>query len=107
MLFFFQHQHVRFDIFFTIYKDLLVARVAKEINPSILTVAVGTHVMALPQDTFNESPFLDVIIYSGEWEQTALNIVKNISNLKEAKGIFWRKLDGGSINRIFIPILTF
>jgi len=27
----------------TIYQDLLIARAAKEISPSILTVAVGTH----------------------------------------------------------------
>ena len=63
----------------TIYKDLLVAKAAKEINPSIITVAIGTHVMALPDDTFNESEHLDVIIYSGEWEQVSLNIVKNIA----------------------------
>ena len=53
----------------TIYKDLLVTKIAKEINPSIVTVAIGTHVMALPEDTFRESEHLDVIIYSGEWEQ--------------------------------------
>lgn len=78
----------------TIYKDLLVAKVAKEINPSIRTVAVGTHVMALPEDTFRESPYLDIIVYSSEWEQTALNIAINISNPEYAKGIFWRKTNG-------------
>ncbi len=78
----------------TIYKDLLVAKVAKEINPEILTVSIGTHVMALPDDTFRESAYLDVIIYSSEWEQVSLNIVKNISNLENAKGIFFRKSRG-------------
>ncbi|MBI5183065.1 MAG: cobalamin B12-binding domain-containing protein [Nitrospinae bacterium] len=48
----------------TIYKDLLVAKVAKEVNPSVITVAIGTHVMALPEETFKESEYLDVIIYS-------------------------------------------
>lgn len=78
----------------TIYKDLLVAKVAKEINPSVVTVAIGTHVMALPQETFRESEDLDVIIYSGEWEQTSLNIVKNILNLAYARGIYFRKSSG-------------
>lgn len=69
----------------TIYKDLLVAKIVKEINPSAITVAIGTHVMALPEDTFKESQYLDVVIYSSEWEQVSLNIVKNIHNLTDAK----------------------
>src|SRR3989337_3254571 len=48
----------------TIYSDLLVAKAAKEIKPDILTVAIGTHVMALPYETFSESDYLDIIIYS-------------------------------------------
>jgi radical SAM superfamily enzyme YgiQ (UPF0313 family) len=78
----------------TIYKDLLVAKIVKEINPSAITVAIGTHVMALPEDTFKESQYLDVVIYSSEWEQVSLNIVKNIHNLTDAKGIFLRQHDG-------------
>jgi len=74
----------------TIYKDLLVAKVAKEISAAILTVAIGTHVMALPEATFQNSEHLDVIIHSMEWEQTALNAVKNLSNLNSARGIFFR-----------------
>jgi radical SAM superfamily enzyme YgiQ (UPF0313 family) len=78
----------------TIYKDLLLAKAAKEISPSILTVAIGTHVMALPDDTFDDSKYLDIIIYSSEWEQTSLNIVKNASHLEKAKGIYFRKPNG-------------
>ncbi|HBH82491.1 MAG TPA: hypothetical protein DDY34_01605 [Bacteroidales bacterium] len=78
----------------TIYKDLLVAKVAKEVNSSIVTVAVGTHVMALPHDTFAESEYLDVIVYSSEWEETSLNVLKNISDLKNARGIYLRKTSG-------------
>jgi len=89
----------------TIYKDLLIAEIAKEANPSILTVAVGTHVMALPDDTFKESNYLDVIVYSSEWEQASLNIVRNISNLKDAKGIFFRKNDGTIVKTDFLPPL--
>lgn len=80
----------------TIYKDLLVAKVAKEINPKTVTVAIGTHVMALPEETFKESDYLDATVYSGEWEQVSLNIVENISNLESAKGIYFRK-SGGEI----------
>jgi anaerobic magnesium-protoporphyrin IX monomethyl ester cyclase len=87
----------------TIYKDLLVARAAKEIRPDILSVAIGTHVMALPKETFKESEFLDVLIYSSEWEQAALNIVQNRSNLNLAKGIFFRNSDGQIMKTDFQP----
>lgn len=87
----------------TIYKDLLVAKVAKEINPSIVTVAIGTHVMALSEETFKESQYLDVIIYSSEWEQVALNIVKNFSNIESTKGIFFRKSNGDIVKTDFQP----
>lgn len=79
----------------TIYGDLLVARAAKEINPSIVTVAIGTHVMALPEETLMESGALDIVVYSNEWEQASLNIVKNLSDLTCAKGIFFREQGGG------------
>ncbi len=78
----------------TIYKDLLVAKAAKEVNPSVITVAIGTHVMALLENTFKESEYLDAIIYSGEWEQAALNIVNNPADIKNAKGIALRVPDG-------------
>jgi anaerobic magnesium-protoporphyrin IX monomethyl ester cyclase len=87
----------------TIYKDLLIAKVAKEINPSIVTVAIGTHVMALPEETFNESEYLDVIVYSSEWEQVSLNIVQNISNLESAKGIYFRNSGREIIKTDFQP----
>jgi radical SAM superfamily enzyme YgiQ (UPF0313 family) len=89
----------------TIYKDLLVAKVAKEINPSIVTVAIGTHVMALPEDTFKESEYLDVIIYSSEWERASLNIIKNASNLKFAKGIYYRKSTGQIVKTDYQPAI--
>lgn len=85
----------------TIYKDLLIAKIAKEINPSTITVAIGTHVMALPEETFKESDYLDVIVYSSEWEQTSLNIVKNLSNLNSAKGIYYRTSGGEIIKTDF------
>lgn len=102
-------RHISPDIIFfststcTIFKDLLVAKVAKDVSPSITTVAIGTHVMVFPEDTFRESKYLDVIIYSGEWEQVSLNIVKSLSNLERAKGIFFRKGNGKIIKTDYQP----
>jgi radical SAM superfamily enzyme YgiQ (UPF0313 family) len=90
----------------TIVKDLLVAKVAKEINPSTITVAIGTHVMALPEETFKESDYLDVIVYSNEWEHVSLNIAKNIHNLESAKGIFYRKPNGDIVKTDYQPPLS-
>ena len=78
----------------TIYKDLLIASTAKEINKAILTVAIGTHVMATVEETFKICPDLDIIIYSSEWEQVALNIVRNKNNLEKANGIYFRNEKG-------------
>ncbi len=81
----------------TIHKDLLIAQVAKEMNPEIITIAIGTHAMALPEEVFDTSAYLDVIVYSGEWEHVSLNIVRNAFDLKSAKGIIFRKADGATI----------
>jgi len=78
----------------TVYQDMEIARAAKQINPSCLTVGVGTHIMALTEETMKESPGLDVAIYSNEWEQVALDIVRNVSNLDGARGIVYRSQDG-------------
>jgi radical SAM superfamily enzyme YgiQ (UPF0313 family) len=75
----------------TIYKDLIVAKASKDINPKITTVAVGTHVMALPEESLKETKHLDALVYSNEWEQACLNIAKHIPYLESAKGIFFRK----------------
>ena len=78
----------------TIHKDLLISVIAKEVNPAIVTVAIGTHVMAIPEEVFGASEALDAAVISSEWEQAALNIVRNISDLKTAKGIMFRDTDG-------------
>jgi len=78
----------------TIHKDVLVATAAKEVSSSILTVAVGTHGMALPEETLGLSEHLDVLIHSGEWEQAALNIVRNATDLGKARGIYYRNRSG-------------
>lgn len=93
-------QRVQPDVVFiststsTIYSDMEVATLAKEVKPSCLTVGVGTHVMALPEETMNESPGLNVAIYSNEWEQAALDIARNVSDLSCARGIIYRTANG-------------
>lgn len=78
----------------TIYKDLLVAKVAKEATPDTLTVAIGTHGMVFPEETLREGDYLDAVIYSGEWEEVSLNIVRNFPSLNQAKGIVYKASDG-------------
>ncbi len=104
--------HRRADVVFfststcTIYEDLLVAKAAKEISPSILTVAVGTHGMALPEETLGLSKHLDVLIHSGEWEQAALNIVRNATDLAHARGIYFRSKTGTFIRTEEQPLMA-
>lgn len=78
----------------TIYKDMAVAQAVKRLKPNCLTVAVGTHIMALTEETLNESPGLDAAIYSNEWEQVALNVVRHRTELEAANGIMFRAPDG-------------
>ncbi|MBI3607876.1 MAG: radical SAM protein [Nitrospirae bacterium] len=78
----------------TIYSDAEVAKIAKQIKPSCLTVGVGTHIMALTDETMNESPGFDVGIYSNEWEQVALSIAQHADDLSGARGIVFRSNDG-------------
>jgi len=89
----------------TIYKDLLIARIAKEVNPFALTVAIGTHVMALLEETLREAEHLDVVVYSSEWEQVSLNIVQNLSDLKEARGIYYKNATGQIGKTVNQPVL--
>ncbi len=81
----------------TLYQDMEVARIAKDVNPSCLTVGVGTHLMALTEDTMKESPGLDVAVYSNEWEQVALDVVRNRTDLSKARGIMYRTAGGDLI----------
>lgn len=74
----------------TIYNDLKIADIAKEISKDILTVAFGTHIMALPKETLVSSKNLDVTIYN-ESEWVILNLVKNKYNPSGVKGIFYRQ----------------
>ncbi len=74
----------------TIYEDVKLAKVAKDINSDCTTVAFGTHVMELTNETLEESNDLDIGIFSNEWELVSLDIVKNINDISLAKGIVYR-----------------
>jgi radical SAM superfamily enzyme YgiQ (UPF0313 family) len=73
----------------TLTSDLKIADIAKEISKDILTVAIGTHIMALPEDTLANTPNLDVAVYS-EPEWVVLNLAKNGYKPNGVKGICWR-----------------
>ncbi len=99
----------RYDIVFfststcTIHKDMLVAETAKDVNPDTITVAVGTHVMAL-YDEVLENDFIDIAIVSGEWEEVALNIVKNGKNFSRIKGIAFKDNSGVCVTASQEPV---
>ncbi|HHT9134144.1 MAG TPA: B12-binding domain-containing radical SAM protein, partial [Candidatus Avalokitesvara rifleensis] len=74
----------------SIMHDAGVAKAVKEVSEDILTVAIGTHVMALPEETLKEYPYIDVCVYS-EPELPVLDIIKEGYKLENIKGISYRK----------------
>ncbi|MBI4698242.1 MAG: radical SAM protein, partial [Nitrospirae bacterium] len=76
----------------TIYHDLKIADITKEISPDIKTAAVGTHIMALPEETLRENKNLDFSIYS-ESEMVLLELVNAGLNPENIKGVAFRKGD--------------
>jgi len=60
------------------------AKVAKEVNPNIITVVGGCHPTAYPEVTLKQCPEFDMVCV-GEGENTALEI---------ANGLSWDKIDG-------------
>ncbi len=74
----------------TIYNDLKTADIAKSVSRHIKTAAIGTHIMALPEETLKLCGNLDIACYS-ESEQVILNLVKSSYNLKDVPGIYYRK----------------
>ena len=76
----------------SIMHDVKVAKTVKEVSGDILTVAIGTHIMALPEETLRENTFLDVCIYN-EAELPILDLIKNGHKLEQVKGIVYRRND--------------
>lgn len=76
----------------SILHDLKVAQVVKDVSRDIFTVAIGTHVMALPKETLRESPYLDACVYS-EPELPVLDMIKEGYRLEKVQGIAYRRDD--------------
>ncbi len=75
----------------TISNDMKTASVAKKI--SAVSIAVGSHVTALPKKSMEKFPDLDFIII-GEAEETLKELIFTIENKKnfsDVLGIAWRK----------------
>jgi radical SAM superfamily enzyme YgiQ (UPF0313 family) len=69
--------------------DLRACKIAKEINPDIITIAKGGDTTVSPEERFAMSPFLDIAII-GEPEHTMLEIAQG-RNLNDIKGICYRE----------------
>jgi radical SAM superfamily enzyme YgiQ (UPF0313 family) len=85
----------------SIYNDIKHAELVKENENDCMTVLVGTHVSALPEDTIRLSEKVDVIV-KGEFDYTLRDLAKvadGEGDLKDVLGIAYR--DDGNI--IFTP----
>jgi len=70
-----------------------VANIAKEIDPSILTVVGGPHITAVPVEFLEETKNFDIAVI-GEGEYIMLDIVRSFEGYKEiseVQGIAYRK----------------
>lgn len=91
------------------YLTLRVTELAKKIDPGIITLAGGQHFTALPEESLNEYPELDIIV-RGEGERTLTEVIQALEGkikLSEVRGISYRV--GGEIRhnppRPLIPYL--
>jgi radical SAM superfamily enzyme YgiQ (UPF0313 family) len=75
----------------TIFSDLKIADVTKKVNNDIKTVAIGTHVSAVPVETLNSNKNLDVVVMDSEPEKAVLSLIKNNLDFRKTSGIFYRK----------------
>jgi anaerobic magnesium-protoporphyrin IX monomethyl ester cyclase len=74
------------------YLAVRLFQIAKNIDPSIITVAGGQHFTAVAQDSLETFPEIDVIV-RGEGEKTLTELVKNVhkkSFLSQINGISYR-----------------
>lgn len=69
-----------------IENDLSAARVAKEFDKSIITIAIGIHVTELAKESFKMEPELDIIIRN-EVEDTVDEFFNFKSKIEDIKGI--------------------
>jgi radical SAM superfamily enzyme YgiQ (UPF0313 family) len=81
----------------TIYGDLSVARAAKEVSEDIVTVAIGTHVAVLAEETLKMCEDLDIVVSDPEPELPILSLVLNDLDPRRSEGVCYR--NGGSFKR--------
>ena len=95
----------------TYWPAIEVMKAAKKVLPEALTLLGGPHVTALPEQTLNESPEVDVVV-RGEGERTMLELANlaskaDLQNFSKIDGVSYRK--NGQIvhtnNRAFIENL--
>lgn len=77
-----------------IYSDVKVASEAKKISKDIITAAVGSHVMALPEETLKLNNDLDAAVYSDDEEIVIKNLADSLNDLSKVKGICYRSKNG-------------
>src|SRR3989338_5112675 len=77
-----------------IYSDVLTAAKAKEISKDIITVAVGTFVMTLPEETLKLNRCIDVAVYSDDEEMVVKNLIESCGDFSQVKGICYRTKNG-------------
>ncbi len=78
----------------TIYSDLITAKITKEISKDIITVAVGSHIMALPEETLKLSLDLNAAVYSDDEEIVVKNLAESKEDLSKVDGICYRDSSG-------------
>src|SRR3989344_2522233 len=78
----------------TIDSDILTATFAKEVSKDIVTVAVGSHVMALPQEVLKLNRDLDVAVWNDDEEIIVKNLTESPRDFSKVKGICYRDRDG-------------
>jgi radical SAM superfamily enzyme YgiQ (UPF0313 family) len=74
----------------TMDNDCLTAKMAKEVNPAILTVAIGLSIESSKINLLQTYPYLDTVIYS-EPELPLLEIIRLGLQLPGIKGLYYRE----------------
>ncbi len=78
-----------------------VSNIAKEVNPSILTVVGGPHVTLVPKEFLREAKDVDIAV-TGEGEYAMLEIAEAFEGKKrwsDIRGIAFREKDGVAVNQ--------
>jgi radical SAM superfamily enzyme YgiQ (UPF0313 family) len=86
----------------SIYSDIHHGRMIKQKNKKIMTVLIGLHVSALPEESIKIDNSVDVVAY-GEYDYT-LRDLANKKPLKKILGIVYRKNRKIYRNRPRLPI---